>query len=87
MKRAVVFSGAGLSADSGIQTFRDPNGLWEQHEVKDVALDEAWWKNKELVLLFYEMRHQEDLCQPHEGHHACEVTEGIRGRPRHPKRR
>jgi NAD-dependent SIR2 family protein deacetylase len=44
MKRAVIFSGAGLSADSGIKTFRDPNGLWEQHQVQDVAYHEAWWK-------------------------------------------
>ena len=71
MKRAVIFSGAGLSADSGIQTFRDPNGLWEQHEVKDVAHHEAWWKNKELVLSFYEMLYRKyEHCQPHEGHHA-----------------
>src|SRR6516165_1252005 len=71
MKRAVIFSGAGLSADSGIQTFRDPNGLWEQHKVESVAYHEAWWKNKALLLSFYEMLYRKyERCQPHEGHHA-----------------
>jgi NAD-dependent deacetylase len=71
MKRAVIFSGAGLSADSGIQTFRDASGLWEQHQVKDVAYHGAWWKNKERILSFYEMLYRKyEPCQPHEGHHA-----------------
>jgi NAD-dependent deacetylase len=71
MKRAVIFSGAGLSADSGIKTFRDRNGLWEQHKVEDVAYHEAWWENKELVLAFYEMLYRKyEHCQPHDGHHA-----------------
>jgi NAD-dependent deacetylase len=71
MKRGVIFSGAGLSADSGINTFRDPDGLWEQHKVEDVAYHEAWWDNKELVLSFYQMLYRKyEHCQPHEGHHA-----------------
>jgi len=52
----VVFSGAGMSAESGIQTFRDSGGLWEKHRVEDVATPEAWHKNKALVLKFYNMR-------------------------------
>ena len=52
MPTIVVFSGAGLSADSGIPTFRDTGGLWENHKVEDVAEHEAWFKNKELVLKF-----------------------------------
>lgn len=42
MKKLVVFSGAGMSAESGINTFRDSDGLWEQHRVEDVATPEAW---------------------------------------------
>jgi NAD-dependent deacetylase len=55
-KRMVVFSGAGLSAESGIPTFRDSNGLWENHKVEDVAHPNGWKENKELVLNFYKER-------------------------------
>ncbi|MEJ6600501.1 MAG: Sir2 family NAD-dependent protein deacetylase [Crocinitomicaceae bacterium] len=44
MKTIVVFSGAGMSAESGIQTFRDSNGLWENYNIEDVATPEAWKK-------------------------------------------
>lgn len=56
MKRLVVLSGAGVSAESGIQTFRDSDGLWENHNVQDVATIEGWWRNRKLVLDFYNER-------------------------------
>lgn len=55
-KRIVVLSGAGISAESGIQTFRDSDGLWENHNVQDVATPEAFERNPELVLRFYNER-------------------------------
>jgi NAD-dependent deacetylase len=56
MKRVVVLSGAGISAESGLQTFRGAGGLWEGHRVEDVASPEAWAANPELVLEFYNQR-------------------------------
>jgi len=50
MKRIVVLTGAGISAESGIRTFRDSNGLWEEYRVEDVATYEAWMRNQALVL-------------------------------------
>lgn len=52
----VVLSGAGLSAEAGIATFRDSNGLWENHKVEDVASQDGWDKDKQVVLNFYEQR-------------------------------
>ena len=52
-KKLVVFSGAGISAESGIRTFRDSGGLWEQFRIEDVATPEAWHKNQALVLVNY----------------------------------
>jgi len=52
-RTVVVFSGAGLSAESGIPTFRDSNGLWENHRVEDVASPRGWQRNPALVLRFY----------------------------------
>lgn len=54
--RIVVLSGAGMSAESGIKTFRDNDGLWENHRVEDVATPEAWSRNRDLVLRFYNAR-------------------------------
>lgn len=69
MKRLVVLSGAGMSAESGIKTFRDMGGLWEQYDVTEVASPEAWEKNPELVLRFYnERRKQLMSCKPNAGH-------------------
>src|SRR5690606_22008702 len=66
----VVFSGAGMSAESGIQTFRDNDGLWEQHKIEDVATPEAWYRNRELVLKFYNMRHKQLLTvNPNQAHY------------------
>lgn len=69
MKRIVVLTGAGISADSGIQTFRDVNGLWMGHKVEDVASPEGWKKNKQLVLDFYNKRRKElDTVVPNAAH-------------------
>ena len=56
MKKIVILSGAGISVESGISTFRDSGGLWEQHDVMDVASVEGWMKNPALVLEFYNLR-------------------------------
>lgn len=67
----VVLSGAGLSADSGIPTFRGSNGLWENHKVEDVASQEGWHKDRELVLKFYAERfNQFKDCEPNDAHKA-----------------
>jgi len=58
-KKIVVLSGAGISAESGIKTFRDSDGLWEGHDVMEVASPEGWRKNQELVLDFYNKRRQQ----------------------------
>lgn len=71
MKNIVVFTGAGISAESGIQTFRDSNGLWENHDVHAVASPEGWAKDPELVLRFYnERRRNVRDVHPNEGHKA-----------------
>jgi len=59
MKKLVVLTGAGVSAESGISTFRDSNGLWENYNVEDVATIEGWWRNRALVLEFYNQRRAE----------------------------
>jgi NAD-dependent deacetylase len=56
MKKMVVFTGAGISAESGLRTFRDSGGLWEGHQVEDVATPRAWIRNPEMVLRFYNER-------------------------------
>lgn len=69
MKRVVILTGAGISAESGISTFRDSDGLWEQYRVEDVATYEAYVRNPELVLNFYnERRRQLFQVEPNEGH-------------------
>ena len=55
-KKIVVLTGAGVSAESGISTFRDSDGLWENHNVEDVASIEGWYRNPSLVLDFYNAR-------------------------------
>src|SRR3546814_9717284 len=54
----VILTGAGVSAESGIDTFRDAGGLWEQHRVEDVATPEAFARDPDLVLRFYDMRRE-----------------------------
>jgi NAD-dependent deacetylase len=69
MKHLVILTGAGISAESGIKTFRDSGGLWEEHDVTEVATPMAWWKNQDLVLRFYnERRRQLEKAQPNAGH-------------------
>lgn len=69
MKHLVVLTGAGMSAESGINTFRDSNGLWEQHRIEDVATPLAWENNPELVTEFYNLRRlQLNEVEPNQGH-------------------
>ena len=58
-KKLVVLSGAGISAESGLRTFRDSDGLWEGYDVTEVATPRAWRKNPQLVLDFYNMRRRD----------------------------
>ena len=69
MKKLVILTGAGMSSESGIKTFRDSGGLWEEYDVNEVATPMAWWKNRELVLRFYnERRRQLADSKPNGGH-------------------
>jgi len=69
MKQIVVLTGAGMSAESGINTFRDADGLWEGHNVMDVASPEGWYKDQDLVLDFYNQRRKQLLeVIPNQGH-------------------
>jgi len=71
MKKVIVFTGAGVSAESGIKTFRASDGLWEEYRVEDVATPGAWQKDKELVLRFYnERRKQVMSANPNNAHIA-----------------
>jgi NAD-dependent deacetylase len=68
-QKIVVFSGAGMSAESGIKTFRDSGGLWEEYRIEEVATPEAWDKNKQLVLEFYNQRRKQVMeAKPNEAH-------------------
>lgn len=74
--RFVVLSGAGISAESGLRTFRDGDGLWEEHRVEDVATPEAFARDPELVLRFYnERRAQVRQAQPNPAHLALAALE------------
>ena len=71
MKRLVVFTGAGVSADSGIATFRDSDGLWANYRIEDVCTPEALVRNRAGVVEFYNMRRREVLAkEPNAGHYA-----------------
>lgn len=68
-KKLVVLTGAGISAESGLRTFRDMNGLWEEYNVEDVASPEGWRRDPDLVLRFYnERRRQLKGALPNQGH-------------------
>ena len=68
-KNLVILTGAGMSQESGIKTFRDMGGLWEEYDVMEVATPEAWEQNPELVMKFYnDRRKQLHECQPNAGH-------------------
>lgn len=69
MKNLVVLSGAGMSAESGIRTFRDQGGLWEEYDIMEVASIQGWRKNPELMLQFYNKRRKELIdAKPNDGH-------------------
>ena len=69
MKNLVILSGAGISAESGIKTFRDSDGLWENYNVEDVASIEGWYANPKLVIDFYnERRKQLEHSMPNKAH-------------------
>lgn len=71
MKRVVVFTGAGVSADSGIATFRDSDGLWANYRIEDVCTPEALVRNRAGVIEFYNIRRREVLAkEPNAGHYA-----------------
>ena len=76
MQNIVVLSGAGISAESGISTFRDSNGLWENHPIEKVATPSAWEENKKLVLQFYNQRRKQLFeVEPNSGHEALVALE------------
>lgn len=76
MKKLVVLSGAGMSAESGIRTFREAGGLWEEYDVTEVASPMGWAKDRELVLRFYnERRRQLETCKPNAGHYGVAALE------------
>ena len=76
MKNIVVLTGAGMSAESGLKTFRDADGLWEGHDVMEVATPEAFERNPELVLEFYNQRRRQLLTvEPNEAHRALAKLE------------
>ena len=71
MKKIVVLTGAGISAESGIKTFRDSGGLWEEYKIEEVATYEAWENNPELVLEFYNQRRKQLFeVKPNAAHEA-----------------
>lgn len=71
MKKIVILTGAGMSAESGIRTFRDGDGLWRTHKFHDLATPEAWNRNPQLVLDFYNDRRKQLFeVEPNQGHKA-----------------
>ena len=75
-KVLVALTGAGISAESGIKTFRDSDGLWENHRIEDVATPQGWHKNKALVLEFYNQRRTQLIhSKPNAAHHALAELE------------
>jgi NAD-dependent deacetylase len=78
--RLLVLTGAGVSAESGLRTFRDSNGLWEEHRVEDVASPEGFDRDPELVWRFYSLRrNQAKTVEPNAGHHALAEIEKTLG--------
>ena len=75
-KKLVVLTGAGISAESGLKTFRDSDGLWEGYNVEEVATPRAWRKNPKLVLDFYNMRRKNVAdAQPNAAHYGLAALE------------
>jgi NAD-dependent deacetylase len=78
MKKLVVLTGAGISAESGIRTFRDMGGLWEEYDIMEVASPEGWEKNPSLVQKFYNDRRRQLLdCEPNRAHKALALLENF----------
>ncbi len=78
MKKLVIFTGAGVSAESGLQTFRDSDGLWEQYRIEDVATPQAFRKNRKLVLDFYNLRRRQIIeASPNAAHLAIAGLENL----------
>jgi NAD-dependent protein deacetylase/lipoamidase len=76
MKKLVILTGAGMSKESGIRTFREAGGLWEEYDVVEVASPMGWAKNMDLVLRFYnERRAQLEACKPNAGHFGVAALE------------
>ncbi len=76
MDKIVVLTGAGISAESGIKTFRDSGGLWEEYDIMDVATPEAWHKDQALVTRFYNARRKQLFeVEPNAAHHALVALE------------
>ena len=76
MKKVVVFTGAGVSAESGIRTFRDSGGLWEEYAIEDVATPSAWERDREKVLHFYNLRRRQVIeASPNEAHLSLAALE------------
>lgn len=74
--RLAIFSGAGISAESGISTFRDSGGLWEEHNIEDVATPEAWHRDPQGVLRFYDLRRKQVInASPNAAHIAIAALE------------
>ena len=75
-KKIVVLTGAGVSAESGISTFRDNGGLWDRYDVNDVASIDGWYRNRKLVLDFYNLRRAElEKARPNAAHLAIAALE------------
>jgi len=76
MKKIVVLTGAGISAESGLKTFRDSDGLWEGYNIEDVATPQAWQRNPKLVQDFYNMRRKDVMAaKPNAAHYALAKLE------------
>lgn len=76
MKKIVVLTGAGISAESGISTFRDAGGLWENHDIMEVASIHGWHRNPELVLEFYNQRRRQlKTVEPNAAHYYLSELE------------
>lgn len=75
-QKVIIFSGAGISAESGLGTFRDSGGLWEQYNIEEIATPEAWHKDPQLVTEFYNMRRKQCYeAQPNPAHYAIATLE------------
>jgi len=76
MEKIVILTGAGISAESGVKTFRDSNGLWNNYKIEEVASPIAWAQNPEMVLEFYNQRRKQLFeVEPNKAHYALAKLE------------